>query len=299
MSDRRSLRLDDQGRINEDLLCRACDYNLRGLHVSADCPECSTPIARSARPDLLRFSDPTWMTRLSKGMLIIIIGRLAGIAGGALLGGLVIVLPMVGVTPATILAASTLITAIFLMIAVAGVWLATTPEPGRPEPDGQVTVRRTARWCVVVQVVSGPMQMAVGGQGGFGMTAVGPAMLIAVLILGLVAMTGEAAGLVYLRRLALRIPAPKLARNTKIVMWGYLSCQVIAVVLTAVILAVIPGMIGAVGAPTPGFPMALSIAGCGVGVGALVFGIWLLVLLFQYRTAFKQAAEQSKASWGS
>jgi len=109
VSDRRSLRLDDQGRINEDLLCRACDYNLRGLHVSADCPECSTPIARSARPDLLRFSDPTWMIRLSKGMLIII-GRLAGIDGGALLGGLVAVLPMAGVQPATILAAPTVIT---------------------------------------------------------------------------------------------------------------------------------------------------------------------------------------------
>lgn len=81
MSERRSLRLDEQGRIDEDLLCRACDYNLRGLHESADCPECSTPIARSTRPDLLRFSDPSWLTRLSKGMLLIIIGRLAGSSG--------------------------------------------------------------------------------------------------------------------------------------------------------------------------------------------------------------------------
>ena len=299
MTERRSLRLDDQGRIDQDLLCRACDYNLRGLHESADCPECSTPIARSTRPDLLRFSDPSWLTRLSKGMLLIIIGRLAGIIGGALLGGLVVVLPMTGVTPGTIFTASTVITAIFLLTAVAGVWLGTTPEPGRPEPDGHVTVRRTARWCVMVQVVSGPMQMAAGAPGGFVVTAPVPTMLIVVLMLGVVAFIGEAAGLVYLRRLAVRIPAPKLARSTKIVMWGYLSCQIIAVAVTAVLLAVIPGMAAAGGAPTPGISLAMGVSGCGVGVGALVFGIWLLVLLFRYKSAFTKAAEQAKASWGA
>ena len=299
MTELRSLRLDDQGRIDQDLLCRACDYNLRGLHESADCPECSTPIARSARLDLLRFSDPSWLTRLSRGMLLIIIGRLAGIIGGTLLGGLIVVLPMTGVTPGTILAASTVITAIFLLIAVAGVWLGTTPEPGRPEPDGRVTVRRTARWCVMAQVLSGPMQMAGGGPGGFALAAPVPTMLVVGLMLGIVTFTGEAAGLVYLRRLAVRIPAPKLARSTKIVTWGYLSCQVVAVVVTAVLLAVMPGMAATGVPPTPGTPLAMGIAGCGVGVGALVFGIWLLVLLFRYRAAFTHAAEQSKASWGT
>ncbi len=58
MNDFRFLHLDDHGRIDEDLLCRLCDYNLRGLEESADCPECSTPIARSARPDLIQFGDP-------------------------------------------------------------------------------------------------------------------------------------------------------------------------------------------------------------------------------------------------
>ena len=295
MSERRSLRLDDQGRIDEDLLCRSCDYNLRGLHGSADCPECSTPIDRSARPDLLRFSDPTWLTRLSRGMLLIIIGRLAGIIVGGLHVGLVVVIPMTGVTPGTMFTASTVITAIFLLIAVAGVWLATTPEPGRPEPDGQVTVRRTARWCVMVQIVSGPMQMATGGPGGFGVAAPVPAMMIVVLMLGIVAFMGEAAGLVYLRRLGVRIPALKLARSTTIVMWGYLSCQVIAAILGAVVLAVLPGM-AARGMPlTPGFPVAI----CGLGLVALVFGIWLLVLLFRYRAAFNHAAGQSKVSWGT
>jgi len=121
------------------------------------------------------------------------------------------------------------------------------------------------------------------------------AMLIVVVMLAIVAFIGEAAGLVYLRRLGVRIPRPKLARSTTIVMWGYLSCQMIAMLGGAVVFAMLPGM-AATGVPlTPALPMAI----CGVGLGALVFGIWLLVLLFRYRAAFKLAAGQSQVSWGT
>ena len=177
------------------------------------------------------------------------------------------------------------------LITITGVWFATTPEPGRPEPDGHITVRRTARWCVMVQVVSAPLQMFAAGAGVF---AISP-LFVAGTILWIIALTGQAAELVYLRRLALRIPAPKLARFTKLVTWGYLSCQVAAV---ASVMVLVPVMATAGGPMTTGTLVAMGVFGCGVGLGTLVFGVWALVLLFRYRAVFRHAAEHSRASWG-
>ncbi|MEE8458687.1 MAG: hypothetical protein V3S08_02375 [Phycisphaerales bacterium] len=304
MSEAHSLHLDDQGRIDEDLLCRACDYNLRGLSETADCPECSTPVARSARPDLVRFSDPIWLTRLSRGMLLIIIGILAGLVVGTLIGVGAAILPMVGIPYGTVRAVSGTLSAAVSLVTVVGIWLATTPEPGRPEPDGHVTARRIARWCIMIQVVSAPMKLAGMGQGGFG--ALGSTRLFTVLTivgmtLGIVVVLGQIAGLIYLRRLALRIPARKLARSTKIVTWGYISCHAAGLATGFVILAMRPSLFAAGSAPAPGLRnsvVTVTVASCGVMLGTLVFGIWAMVLLFRYRTAFQYAAEQSRAAWG-
>ena len=53
------LRLDASGRLDEDIACRKCGYNLRGLNKDGACPECGTAVGRSTQGDLLRFCDPT------------------------------------------------------------------------------------------------------------------------------------------------------------------------------------------------------------------------------------------------
>ncbi len=152
---------------------------------------------------------------------------------------------------------------------------------------------------MMVQVVSAPLQMAgarqggFGGGGGFGATPFLDLLTIVGMALGIVAMIGQIAGLVYLRRLALRIPAPKLARSTKIVTWGYLSCQAAGTATGVAVLVMMPGFAATGAAPTPGVMNAVvvaGVAGCGVGIGTLIFGIWALVLLFRYRAAFTLAA---------
>ena len=39
------LLIDPAGRLQSDLLCRACRYNLRGAMVDGACPECGQPVS--------------------------------------------------------------------------------------------------------------------------------------------------------------------------------------------------------------------------------------------------------------
>lgn len=304
---RRPLRLDGRGRLDEDIPCRSCDYNLRGLLESDECPECATPVTRSTRPDLLRFSDPSWLNRLSRGMLLVVIGLLAGTVVAMILGGLAGGLRAVGFAGGTILGLSATIGMAFSLVTVAGVWLATTPEPGRPEPDGRLTIRSAARWCAMVQLAYGPLEMAglgpggsATGAGGFTMTTLFGVIMIIGSVLQVIAVLGQVAALVYLRRLAERLPAMKLARSTKIVTWGHFWSQMAAVVIGSVIMLLLPTFIGVGGGPAPAtgtVVLAASGVGCAVAASAVVFSIWALVLLFRYRAAFTIAAEQSRSSW--
>jgi hypothetical protein len=59
-----------EGRIDADVLCLSCGYNLRGLLLHGRCTECNAEIATSTRSDLLRFADPAWVHRLRRGLLL-------------------------------------------------------------------------------------------------------------------------------------------------------------------------------------------------------------------------------------
>lgn len=62
--------LDAEGRLLDDVPCRRCRYDLRGLTLAAACPECGTRVGESARPDLLRYADPAWRRRLGRGAVL-------------------------------------------------------------------------------------------------------------------------------------------------------------------------------------------------------------------------------------
>ena len=42
------MRLTDDWRVDQDLPCVSCGYNLRTLDMRAACPECGTRVFRSA-----------------------------------------------------------------------------------------------------------------------------------------------------------------------------------------------------------------------------------------------------------
>jgi hypothetical protein len=121
-----------------------------------------------------------------------------------------------------------------------------------------------------------------------------------------VALVSLAATLQYQRRLALRIPSPGLALRTRIVMYG---------------LGAGLGLIGLMGIPLefltlstgqgtyfigsgskivvigPVFAALLTATMVGSLLLILVFGIWHLVLMIQYRRAFRAAARLARELW--
>jgi len=55
-------------------LCRRCGYELQGLPISGNCPECGGLIERSLRGNLLLFANPTFLRRLAAGGAMVEVG---------------------------------------------------------------------------------------------------------------------------------------------------------------------------------------------------------------------------------
>ena len=173
------------------------------------------------------------------------------------------------------------------------------------EREASSSVRNVARWCILVTVISIPLTM-------MGMdtstlaaapTAISPTMQIAQYLgmgLGVVTLVGYIAGLLYLSRLAIRIPNPSLNRQSKIVLWGYGITQGVNTVLGSILIILMPGFIASMTSGVPSFPigfMAISAGSSLIGCIGFVFLIWMIVLLFRFFYAFRKEAETAKANW--
>jgi hypothetical protein len=295
-----SVALDAENRIAEDAFCSACGYNLRGLLSHLNCPECGTPISRSIFGHLLRFSEPAWLRQLSHGAWWVVAGVLGGIAAG-MAGWLLMMLAGFGLPPG-VAAAAPVLSVLATLVFVVGVWLLTMPDPARSETERALSARAVARWCAMAAVGTAVLEFA-------HMPAAGPivpaapaiALLLAAhLLFGIVKIVGFAAGFVWLHSLALRFPADGLARQTRIVGWGYVLCAGVAMFLAGGFMVVgagagaAPGPAGGLG---PGFFVLLA-AMCFMGLAALVFGVWAIVLLIQYARAFQRETLRARQhSW--
>ena len=137
------VQLDPTGQLAQDIHCIHCGYNLRSLLPDQACPECGKPVAPSLRDDRLRSSDPQWVRRLSVGMICV------------LLGGIFLLIDIFGLHDVrsrlmrSLGASQAVVSAVLAMltlgVTVAGVWLATSPEPGFAGTSASATWRWAAR----------------------------------------------------------------------------------------------------------------------------------------------------------
>lgn len=293
--------LDEAGHLAEAIPCRACGYRLLGLDPHGLCPECAAPIQRSIHGDLLRFCDPKWVERLARGVTFIIIGALATVVFYVFFIAAMISMSTSPTAPiGAVMAGFMVVSMGIAVITTMGVWWLTTSDPGRIEAEAPIGARTVARWCILAQFVAAPLAYAAGGGTAPGnpATSVTPFMAILMIagsLFGLLVLVGQASGLVYLRSLALRLPRPGLARQTRIVTWGYIGSSLL---MQGAGLA--SQLAFARTGATPG-PQMLAVAStsCLAALGELVFGLWLLVLLLQYAGTFRSAAAEARSAWST
>ncbi len=206
--------LDSAGRVAQDVPCRTCGYNLRGLSPDDRCPECGTAVARSMRGDLLAAADPAWLRRVCRGQLYI------GIGGVVLLVRLPLAFLFgvlgLGAIPYFWMAEELVYDFLCLTFVLIGVVWVTTLDPRLSLTEQPVGLRRITRGAAIgalgVQSLRLAMEFSIVWFPGVDWVhPVGYSVLSwgcpVLLVFTVIAAT------FYLSRLAERMPDPKLARR--------------------------------------------------------------------------------------
>ena len=276
------------GRISDHLQCVTCEYHLFSLKPQETCPECGTPIERSAKGNQLRYADPSWIEALRRGAGWVIVATacnlLLGIIGAVLDAWLA---RSIGVLPMEMV--SLLLDVLTAALWFYAIWLFTMPEPRAAMEDLPFTLGRVVRTSAGIAVLGPMIELA--------MTLSGLTAAILPEMIGLVfALAGLVAWLsllVHARRLALRIPNDGLAQQTRVVIWGLaISYSWIVAMGIAAVVLVRSGLAGgaAPGAGFGGSLVALGLCICTAGLGVLVFAVWSFILTCFYYGHFGQAA---------
>ncbi len=141
--------------LDHDATCANCGYSLRGLATGGQCPECGFTVQASLRKDHLADAPAPWRRRLRGGSVTLWLGITAIVPLNLPPVAVLLVaatLPSLAWARAGLALAVTLNTALMLAI-VAGLWLLTSPQPGRAEPAADWRWRVAARAALLLGTV--------------------------------------------------------------------------------------------------------------------------------------------------
>jgi hypothetical protein len=223
---------DQDGSIAIDVPCVSCGYNLRGLTRDGNCPECSTPIESSVHGDLLRMSDPAWVERLHRGATWMFFGPMVGFGGAMitvelLAGPIVDLVPALGPSAYGPVVGLGLVGSGLVVPFLAGVRMATTPDPRGTPNRWQAVVRSIARsgWLVPAAVFSIGIAASVwSADAGFRLAMLG-ALLVACWLAAVFRHIGVLAG---------RIPSRSIQRWSR---YGSWACASVLLTIPPIIVA--------------------------------------------------------------
>lgn len=281
--------IDPSGVVVADLPCRKCAYNLRTLSINGRCPECGTAVGYSAQGDLLRFSDPTWVMSLHRGVLMILLGI------GVIILGVILAIAIGFVGGPTVSAVLAALAGVggYVLILI-GTWQLTAPDPSGLGEDRYGTSRKLIRVTLLIGLANQALELI---DAAFAL----PESLTVVfgivqVIAGIASVVGVFAQLQYIGKLAERIPDAQIV--------GRAQFLKIALAITYGLLVVGGAIMGIAlvgrGGGQPGGLFA--VVGCFmaiVGLAALVFGIMYLLMLDKLRKTLKQQADYALQTWAS
>ena len=272
--------------IQEDTPCLACGYNLRGLSSDWRCPECGTAIGRSLHGNLLRFAQPQYVRKLARGVTLILWGILVSI--------LVAIAGFMWRVQAAPQVMANLMALLGGLVGLVGTWMVTAPDPGRLDEAWEFNARRLIRLTLliglgthVVNALGAAFVRSSPASAGAGI----PLSVLAFL-LGVVSLVGQVAQFVYFRKLALRIPDDRLARDTRALMWGF-----VVFFGAAIVGGLLSGGLAAFRLTSLPLAILCLPVACFGGIGVLGCSIWWLVLLFKYRRRFVAQALLAEQTW--
>jgi hypothetical protein len=199
--------------------CRRCGYDLKGLPMSGDCPECGLEVVRSLRGNLLEYSDPAYLRRLGTGALLVELGIVAIClvpigAVGLLIIGMATSTPDWAIIAAQAGAALASIAA--AVLGLVGLFVLTAPDPGHVGRDDSdrsrlatriATIVCSACWALTAVVSALPTTAAIAPATFALLLRLSGLLLLASLSVQIIG------SLYYLRHLARRVPDPRLSQD--------------------------------------------------------------------------------------
>jgi len=268
--------------VDRDHLCIACGYNLRGLLVESQCPECALPVAESLKGDFLAFANPQYRARIILGMKLFAWGIvLMFVLGLTVAQSVRLIAPTAFLSTAVLIAFGIVGLLPWIMVLVGG-WMFSSPDIGYNGSADPVRARTWTRICVVTITVLEVVPI-------FASWFAPPATLAAVSPLFVACRIAKLAMLTTLlfvsvhciRWVAMRIPSPVWVRRATRRMW-LLPTLTIVPLTTVIVLSLGGGM-----APAGGMGL---IAVLGLGTVAC----WIVVVIMYLSLVISVQKEVSR-----
>lgn len=237
------------GVLDSSRPCVRCGYDLMGLPIGGQCPECGTPVADSLKGILLEHAAAEYLATLHHGlklvlwsillyvglMIVVMFATVALGVGGAMVApgapaggpGAAAAPPVV---PALVQPMLQLLMLVPAIMGVIGYYRFSTPDPGFLGQEKPDSARQVLRVCSIVAAVNAGLSGAVAFSGGAfspgaftGAFSLDLALAIAAIV---VALVGGLAWIVqffavmrYTRWLGRRVPDDHIVRRTQMYMW--------------------------------------------------------------------------------
>lgn len=130
-------------RIERDTTCFRCDYNLRGLSIAGDCPECGASVETTLRK-LEDHGDPKWLRKVRRGVDLMLCSTGFGVV--AFIAAMVLLSRAAGAGMIVTTFVTLVTFKLMLVLFCVGVWLVTTSETTAYAARANAAMRSVARW---------------------------------------------------------------------------------------------------------------------------------------------------------